>query len=230
MRKLGFVFQTFNLLATFSAVENVELPMSIAGKLTQKEIRARAVKLLTMVGLEDRLDHIPSGTYTFFSYNICIDPLTRNVTLPSRTEWWGTTTRNYSSCTCKWPRDPTFGRTNRRLRYKKYTRNNGFTVDGQSNRKENSCDGNTQWWLGVLRWSDTIRFRWAICKASNKSTTGKLGLRQVCPAFEKKNARSLVMHYVIALESSSFQSSAICTAQKMWYDTSRGCKLNCQLV
>ena len=47
---------------------------------------------------------------------------------------------------------------------------------------------------------------------------------------KKKNARSLVMHYVIALESSSFQSSAICTAQKMWYDMSRGCKLNCQLV
>ena len=66
LRKLGFVFQTFNLLATFSAVENVELPMSIAGKLTQKEIRARAVKLLTMVGLEDRLDHIPSGTYSLF--------------------------------------------------------------------------------------------------------------------------------------------------------------------
>ena len=66
LRKLGFVFQTFNLLATFSAVENVELPMSIAGKLTQKEIRARAVKLLTMVGLEDRLDHIPSGTYPMF--------------------------------------------------------------------------------------------------------------------------------------------------------------------
>jgi len=60
LRRIGFVFQTFNLLATMSAVENVELPMTIHGKLNKKERRERAVKLLEMVGLQDRLLHLPS--------------------------------------------------------------------------------------------------------------------------------------------------------------------------
>jgi len=65
LNKLGFVFQTFNLLATFTALENVELPMTIQGKLSKKEMKKRAIKLLTMVGLEDRLDHIPSGKFIY---------------------------------------------------------------------------------------------------------------------------------------------------------------------
>eukprot|EP01133_Synstelium_polycarpum_P002955 gene2955-3397_t len=60
LEKIGFVFQTFNLLATMSAFENVELPMIILGKLSQKERKKRAIELLTLVGLQDRLDHLPS--------------------------------------------------------------------------------------------------------------------------------------------------------------------------
>ena len=57
---VGFVFQTFNLLATMSALENVELPMILLGKLTEKERKQRAVALLKRVGLGDRLHHLPS--------------------------------------------------------------------------------------------------------------------------------------------------------------------------
>ncbi|KAF2070840.1 hypothetical protein CYY_007844 [Polysphondylium violaceum] len=60
LEKIGFVFQTFNLLATMSAYENVELPMIILGKLSEKERKKRAIELLTLVGLQDRLDHLPS--------------------------------------------------------------------------------------------------------------------------------------------------------------------------
>jgi ABC-type lipoprotein export system ATPase subunit len=56
--RMGFVFQTFNLLPTLTALENVELPMALAGK-TQKEQREKAVKLLDVVGLSNRLFHRP---------------------------------------------------------------------------------------------------------------------------------------------------------------------------
>jgi ABC-type lipoprotein export system ATPase subunit len=46
---LGFVFQTFNLLATMSAYENVELPMIILGKLSKKERHERTVQLLKSI-------------------------------------------------------------------------------------------------------------------------------------------------------------------------------------
>ena len=57
---IGFVFQTFNLLATMSALENVELPMILLGKHDEKERKRRAIALLKRVGLGDRLDHLPS--------------------------------------------------------------------------------------------------------------------------------------------------------------------------
>jgi putative ABC transport system ATP-binding protein len=55
---MGFIFQTFNLFPTLSAVENVELPMSLANE-SQEEQRERALKLLEMVGLKQRRDHRP---------------------------------------------------------------------------------------------------------------------------------------------------------------------------
>lgn len=60
LKHIGFVFQTFNLLATMSALENVELPMILLGKLGDKERKQRAISLLKRVGLGDRLDHLPS--------------------------------------------------------------------------------------------------------------------------------------------------------------------------
>jgi putative ABC transport system ATP-binding protein len=57
---IGFVFQTFNLLATMTALENVELPMILLGRLSDKERKKRAVALLKRVGLGDRLHHLPS--------------------------------------------------------------------------------------------------------------------------------------------------------------------------
>lgn len=60
LRHIGFVFQTFNLLATMSALENVELPMILLGQHSDKDRRKRAIALLKRVGLGDRLDHLPS--------------------------------------------------------------------------------------------------------------------------------------------------------------------------
>ncbi|MBL8698662.1 MAG: ABC transporter ATP-binding protein [Alphaproteobacteria bacterium] len=58
-RKLGFVFQSFNLLARASAVENVALPLVYAG-IGKRERRARAAKVLDALGLGQRLDHTPT--------------------------------------------------------------------------------------------------------------------------------------------------------------------------
>ena len=58
-RKLGFVFQGFNLLARSSAMENVELPLTYAG-VPYEERRERAARALTSVGLGHRVDHLPS--------------------------------------------------------------------------------------------------------------------------------------------------------------------------
>jgi len=60
-RKIGFVFQSFNLLARTSALENVELPMLYADPLvSHRERRARATRALESVGLGARLQHVPS--------------------------------------------------------------------------------------------------------------------------------------------------------------------------
>ena len=58
-RKIGFVFQSFNLVARTTALANVELPLAYAG-LGRRERRARAVAALEAVGMEDRLHHLPS--------------------------------------------------------------------------------------------------------------------------------------------------------------------------
>ena len=58
-RKVGFVFQFFNLVPTLTALENVELPMILAGMPREKR-KQRAIELLRLVGLEDRTHHKPS--------------------------------------------------------------------------------------------------------------------------------------------------------------------------
>lgn len=60
LKQIGFVFQTFNLISTMTAKENVMLPMTIDNIMSEKEQEKRAVDLLKAVGLEDRVDHLPS--------------------------------------------------------------------------------------------------------------------------------------------------------------------------
>ncbi len=57
-KKIGFVFQTYNLIARMNAVRNVELPMLYAG-MGKRERNTRAKELLTMMGMEDRMYHTP---------------------------------------------------------------------------------------------------------------------------------------------------------------------------
>ena len=57
-RKVGFVFQQFNLIGVFTALENVEMPMRIAG-FSKEEAEKRARELLEMVKLGERLNHFP---------------------------------------------------------------------------------------------------------------------------------------------------------------------------
>jgi len=58
--KIGFIFQSYNLLARTSALENVELPLLYNPKVSAEERKERAVKALKQVGLETRMDHVPS--------------------------------------------------------------------------------------------------------------------------------------------------------------------------
>jgi putative ABC transport system ATP-binding protein len=58
-REIGFVFQTFNLLPRYSALENVALPLIYAG-LSKRERLERAEEVLEMVGLQDRMVHKPN--------------------------------------------------------------------------------------------------------------------------------------------------------------------------
>lgn len=57
-QKIGFVFQTYNLISRTSALKNVELPMLYAG-IPKKERRERAEELLELVGMADRMSHKP---------------------------------------------------------------------------------------------------------------------------------------------------------------------------
>jgi putative ABC transport system ATP-binding protein len=56
--QIGFIFQAFHLLPTFTALENVQIPM-FEGKLPLGERKARAIQLLKQVGLEHRIHHFP---------------------------------------------------------------------------------------------------------------------------------------------------------------------------
>ena len=58
-KKIGFVFQAFNLMPYLTAQENVELPMEL-GDLTRSQRKERATELLGIVGLAERVDHRPT--------------------------------------------------------------------------------------------------------------------------------------------------------------------------
>jgi putative ABC transport system ATP-binding protein len=58
-RSMGFVFQSFNLIPVFTAVENVELPLLLIGT-SAKKAHAAAVEMLAQVGLTHREDHLPN--------------------------------------------------------------------------------------------------------------------------------------------------------------------------
>ncbi len=57
-KKIGFVFQTYNLIAKTDALRNVEMPLLYAG-VTAKERVQRSKDLLTLVGMDDRMHHLP---------------------------------------------------------------------------------------------------------------------------------------------------------------------------
>ncbi|MEM2798756.1 MAG: ABC transporter ATP-binding protein, partial [Candidatus Bathyarchaeia archaeon] len=59
LKRIGFIFQFFNLLPRLTALENVELPLMLA-RVPEREAREKAKKLLELVGLGGRLNHKPS--------------------------------------------------------------------------------------------------------------------------------------------------------------------------
>ena len=59
-QKLGFIFQSYNLLPRTTALENVELPLYYNSKVKSKERREKAIHALELVGLADRMHHMPN--------------------------------------------------------------------------------------------------------------------------------------------------------------------------
>jgi putative ABC transport system ATP-binding protein len=59
-RKIGFVFQSYNLLARTSALENVELPLLYNNSISSEKRRERAKQALKQVGLQNRMEHMPN--------------------------------------------------------------------------------------------------------------------------------------------------------------------------
>lgn len=58
--KIGFIFQSFNLIPTLTALENVALPVQFSSQRAVSPAHARAGELLALLGMQDRLDHRPS--------------------------------------------------------------------------------------------------------------------------------------------------------------------------
>ena len=58
--KIGFVFQSFNLLSRTTALENVELPLMYNSRIASREMRDKAMRALESVGLSDRSHHLPN--------------------------------------------------------------------------------------------------------------------------------------------------------------------------
>ena len=59
LNRVGFIFQSYNLIPSLTAVENVELPMTMAGKLQPHEARHRALSLLAVVSMENKANKRP---------------------------------------------------------------------------------------------------------------------------------------------------------------------------
>ncbi len=59
-KRIGFVFQNFNLLSRTTALDNVEMPMLYDPDMSRRQRRARAKEVLALVGLADRMDHKPN--------------------------------------------------------------------------------------------------------------------------------------------------------------------------
>jgi putative ABC transport system ATP-binding protein len=59
-QKLGFIFQSYNLLPRTTALENVELPLYYNSKIKSRERREKAIHALDLVGLADRMHHMPN--------------------------------------------------------------------------------------------------------------------------------------------------------------------------
>jgi putative ABC transport system ATP-binding protein len=75
---IGFVFQTFNLVSYLTALENVQLPLYLAG-VAPSEQEARATGLLNGLGLGDRLDHKPCEMSTGQQQRVALVSLTRSM-------------------------------------------------------------------------------------------------------------------------------------------------------
>ncbi len=60
LNKIGFIFQTFNLIPVLNVIENVEFPLLLMKKYSKSEVRGRAEKLIDAVGLSDHMKHRPA--------------------------------------------------------------------------------------------------------------------------------------------------------------------------
>jgi len=70
-KRVGFIFQTFNLQPVYTAIENVQIPLIFA-KIAPSERKKRAIECLKLVGLEDRMKHRPSQLSGGQRQRVCI--------------------------------------------------------------------------------------------------------------------------------------------------------------